>query len=190
MRRTLAKLTLLAASLGPAVAALQAAPRRFPVTPAEVAAALAAQRPELPVTGLDIPSITSATPDPALVIGALRAFSPETADVRVDCRDSGDCLPFYVRVHSPAAGQLARVARTETAQAPRPQTRTAQPAPPAVRSGARAVLHIDSGGLHITLPVICLAAGNVGSAIRVTGMDRRKIYTVRILSPTLMEGSL
>ena len=188
MRRKLATLTLLAALLGAAApCAVRAASARFPVTLADVAAALAAQHPELSVSGLDVPLISASSPDPTLVIGTVRAAGPGMAEVRIACRDNARCLPFYVRIHSPGTGRVSFTLAAPARRQPPPGTLAV---PPAVRSGARAVLHLDGGRLHITLPVICLASGKLGSEIRVTGLDHRMIYTVRIVSPSLMEGSL
>ena len=187
MRRIFAKLTLLAGLLGAAPFALHAARARFPVTLADVAAALAAQHPELSVSGLDVPAITASSPDPTLVVGTLRAAGPGTAEVRISCREAAGCLPFYVRVHRPETEPIRFAA---PAPAPQPPIHAALTAPPAVRSGARAVLHLDSGRLHIILPIICLASGRLGGEIRVTSLDHRMIYTARVVSPGLMEGSL
>jgi hypothetical protein len=178
---------LLGAWLSMPACAPAATPPRFPVSLAAVAAAIAVQRPEISVSSLDVPPITASSPSPTLIVGALRPSGLRAIEVRIACRETADCLPFYVRVHGTQATQIGHAEPAPTA---RPAVAVRSQAPPAVHSGERVELHIDSGRLHINLPVISLASGRLGAVIRVTGLDRRMIYTARIVTPTLMEGSL
>ena len=178
---------LLAATLGLSLPAAATPPARFPITLAEVAVALATQQPTLAATSLEVPPMTATAPDPGLVVEGLRAAGPNTAEVRLACRDTTTCLPFYVQVRGANTG---RIRFQSTVPARLPASHASLPQPPAIRSGARAELRIDSGRLHISLPVICLASGSLGGEIRVTSLDHTRIYTARIVSASLLEGSL
>jgi hypothetical protein len=178
---------VLAAVVGLFLPAVARPAARFPITLVDVAAALAAQQPALAASALDIPTMTAGTPNPSLVVEALHATGPHTAQARVACRDTAACLPFYVQIHSTGTTPVPFAAPLP---APPLAPRRALSQPPAIRSGEHAELHIDSGGLHISLPVICLASGQLGGEIRVTGLDHRMIYTARIVSPSLLQGSL
>lgn len=167
-----------------ATAAL-AAPVRFPLTLANVAAALAVQQPQLAASALQMPTMTSSTPDPELVVEAIASAGKGEAKVRMACRSAADCLPFYVTVRGADTASF-----TQPAALPRPQTRAALPQPPTLRSGARATLRIDSGVLHITLPVIALGSGTIGGEVRVTSLDHHMTYMARVVSPNQVQGSL
>ena len=178
--------------LSPLMAVLLAAPLavaapRFPVTLACVASALATQQPSLPISELHMPAMTAADSNPELVVQAVEPTGKDEAKVRFACRAAGECLPFYVTVRG-AGMSLAPLTATRPVTV-RPHGPGSTAAPPAVRSGARATLLIDSGLLHLTLPVICLQGGDIGSEVRVTGLDHRMTYTARIVSPTELRES-
>jgi hypothetical protein len=166
---------------------IHAAPPRFPITLTDVAAAFAAQYPSLTISSLDVPAITASTPSPSLIVAAPQPAGAGIAEFRVSCEQQSVCLPFYVRVKAPEADHMTRLAPVTTHVENQIHTPSR---PPAIRSGARAVLHIDNGLLHITLPVICLNGGPLGSDIRVTSLDRRMTYTARVVSAVSLKGTL
>ncbi len=49
---------------------------------------------------------------------------------------------------------------------------------------------IDSGLLHIRVPVTCLQSGATGSIIRVAGPARRKVYEAAIVDSATVRGTL
>ena len=162
----------------------------YRIAATHVAAAVLAVHPELAGDAIEMPAPVEAnTAAPVLRAGPLERWSGSstTARVRLRCQGEGVCLPFYATVHlSPASEtikQPSRTASTTPAQAP--------PSPPAaMHIGQRASLLIDSGLLHLRVPVTCLQAGAVGSTIRVAGPNRRIIYEAAIIDGVTLRGAL
>ncbi len=161
----------------------------------DAASAVLTMHPELAGEQLELPAtVASREPAPALEAGPLERWAAPSqtisggvkADttaamgrIRLRCQSESICLPFYVWVHLPASS--AAVFR-ERAQA-------AQPAP-VLHTGAHASMLIDSGMLHLRIPVTCLQAGAVGATIRVTGPSRSRVYQAAIIDGTTVRGSL
>lgn len=171
--------------------AAMAAPVRFPLTRAAVAAAVAAAEPRLSSGELQMPGITASLPSPALVVQSMQTMGGRAVRLRIACREAGVCLPFLVTVQQ-AVQQPAEVGSALPVAPPARGTQTAGQTLTAatVRPGARLTLHIDSGPLHITMPVVCLAGGNVGQTVRVASLDRKRMFAAEIIGPSDLKGSL
>ena len=59
-----------------------------------------------------------------------------------------------------------------------------------VRSGSPATLQLDSEHVHIRLSVICLENGAAGQTIRVTGKDRRLVFSAQVIDGGTCRGGL
>ncbi len=100
------------------------------------------------------------------------------------------CLPFYALVHL-AASEPAEGGRPALgAAASATQAVARQENAPVLRIGQRASMVIDSGLLHLRIPVTCLQGGAVGSTIRVAGPGRSKIFEAAVLDGTTVRGNL
>ena len=99
---------------------------------------------------------------------------------RLECRESGACLPFlaYVRMGSHA--------EAASCQVPRKQASPAGAATPAVHAGERATAVLVAAGIRMTAPVTCMDRGARGEIIRVRGGEGR-IFRARVTAPALVE---
>ena len=160
------------------------------IAPVHVVDAVLAAHPDLAGTVIELPApVNASTAAPVLSAGPLERWSASssTARVRLQCQGQGVCLPFYAIVHlSPTAAALA-------GGSPRASEKPNQTSPspsPAIHTGQRASLLIDSGLLHLRVPVTCLQAGAIGSTIRVAGPGRRMIYEAAVLDGATLRGKL
>ena len=198
-------LLLLASLAAPAARAAAGSPS-YAVTLESATHAVLAAHPDLAGDAIELPArIEARTPAPALLAGPVERAAPSgnstesVAHIRIHCQAEA-CLPFYVSVHLSGAelsGSEAQQPGIQTPSSPRFAAARAQnsaaAAPvqaPVLRPGQRASMVIDSGLLHIRVPVTCLQSGAAGSMIRVAGPARRKVYEAAIVDGSTVRGTL
>jgi len=105
----------------------------------------------------------------------------------MECKNQGECLPFFVglRVNQGDATQASGGSSQAYSTAPSLPSRAF-----VVRSGSPATLLLDSDRVHIRLSVICLQNGAPGQMIRVTGKDRKLVFTAQVIDGNLLKGRL
>jgi hypothetical protein len=94
------------------------------------------------------------TADPVLLAGAVEQWGQTGLRVRVHCRTTDECVPFYVAVSRDAAAGV-------------PAAVNAPALPATTHAGSLVTMRIDSGHLHLTMPVTVLAAAPAGAEVRV-----------------------
>jgi len=153
---------------------------RSVITAEQVAAALS--RRGMPVTIDQLTLLSNAvanTDSPELEVKSIKRLDDRRAAVRLECASSEQCLPFMVAL------------RLDQGQIEFPEsTIDNRPKSIAVHNGSKATLHLEGTHIHIALIVICLENGSIGQTIRVTSLDRHKVYTARVASDELLEGAL
>jgi len=136
-------------------------------------------------------SVKSSRPDPALEIERCQRTSRDSVLARIRCHEAGVCLPFLVILHL-APGQdpqgIAEPAPTTQGQL----RTTGSPHRPnwTVKIGQTATLVMQGRDVRATTPVICLQNGRQGETIRVTSLDRQRIWVGEIVGPGLLRGAL
>ena len=164
----------------------------YPIASTYAASAVIAAHPELAENSIELPARVEAhEPEPALVAGPIEHWpaSSAAARVRLHCQSEGVCLPFYVLVH-PSKKEADSGARSEPPIAPAKTGGLNREDTAALRTGQRASMLIDSGFLHLRIPVTCLQGGAVGSTIRVAGPGRSRVYEAAVVDGTTVRGSL
>ncbi len=194
---------LLLASLAAPAARASAGSPSYTVTLESVTRAVVAAHPQLAGDAIELPEAIGARASaPVLLSGPVeRAASGSSteavAHIRMHCQAEA-CLPFYVLVHlsgsqlSGSEAQEPGIPSSPRFAAARAQN-SAAAAPvqaPVLRPGQRASMVIDSGLLHIRVPVTCLQSGAAGSMIRVAGPARRKVYEAAIVDGSTVRGTL
>ncbi len=163
--------------------------------------AVLAAHPELAGDPLDLPGrIFAHEAEPSLTAGPIenwfggdmRESRNGLARVRVQCRLSSVCLPFYATVHLPLANVSSAAAAPSQ---PRKATVSSEPAAELpLHIGSRALLLIDNGVLHLRIPVLCLQAGRPGSTIRVRSAVRdfggNQFFEATVIDGLSLRGSL
>jgi hypothetical protein len=149
-------LSFLAASAAHAHAQLGA-----PIAAERIRAAVLARYPELTsVRPLVAPVSRSA--DPVLLPGAIEQWGSAGLRVRMHCQTTGDCVPFYVAVsHEQQPGGSSAPLSPASVVANQPATADG------ARVGSFVTLRIDSGHLHLTMPVTVLSSAPIGGQVRV-----------------------
>jgi hypothetical protein len=128
--------------------------------------------------------VTASSAAPELrFVSAKKLNDTETA-VKIACKSSAVCLPFYAVLHG--AGLYERLPQ------PRASVKLSSQPPkaPCIRGGDHATLLMETADMRITVGVIALQAGSVGQTIRVTGIDRKRVYRAEVVGPKLVKGAL
>lgn len=205
MKPLLLLLVLLGVATAPrAVKAASSSPA-YAIRTEDAARAVLAVHPELAGDAVELPTrIETRTEAPILEAGSLErlavpstagAISPGTATgvsigrIRIHCRTESACLPFYVWVHLPAS-DASTLQQGAPAGLPDHENVSPLASEPVLRTGAHAFMVIDSGLLHLRIPVICLQSGAVGTSIRVAGPTHGRVYQVAIVDQSTVRGSL
>ncbi len=145
---------------------------------------------ELAGAAVELPmKVEARSEEPVLVAGPIEPVKVpgQSSDsewsqgrVRLRCAEPGACMPFYVLVHMPLTAKTTATKLVDDTS----------PLPAVLHSGARVFLLIDSGRLHLRVPVTCLQGGTAGSMIHVAALAHGRIYEAAIVDGTTVRGSL
>ena len=163
-----------------------AAPR-YTISRDEIAAAV--RDAGMPITAAQVTplaDVVSSVATPQLRVRSIEPTGGQQSLARLECVRSSDCLPFVVTIHTDRANGSA----ANSAASAEPEVHAIAAAHPVVRSGAAVVLYLDSGRVHISIPVICLDNGVVGQTVRATTTDRSKTYLAQVVDGSSLKGAL
>jgi hypothetical protein len=174
--------------LGAATASAQAAPGHYAISTDQIAATLSrygiAIAPEQVRLLTEVVATTSA---PRLTVRSIQPWGDHHMMARLECEDREQCLPFFVGLQGSDADPVAGSSQRGLSSI---SDKTLSSKNYAVRSGAPAILQLDSERVHIRISVICLENGAPGQTIRVTGKDHRLVYRAQVIDGGLLEGRL
>jgi hypothetical protein len=131
--------------------------------------------------------VLSRRPDPGLKLRSIGKSANQQVVARLECEDTGDCLPFLV-VLDPGPGVMSALSAPAASKAAIASFKTSTTF--AIRTGAIATLELEGEHIHITIPVICAENGAVGQTVRVTDRDRRVAYRAEVVDSRLLKGRL
>ncbi len=165
-----------------------AAPARYPVSAGTVASVIQgmglAVRPEQVEL---LSNVVASTPTPKLRVQSMQTWGDHRMMVRLECESPEECVPFFVGIAVNGQDQE----RLSASAAEIPQLARKSPFKSyAVRAGSQATLLLDGDHVHIRIPVICLENGAAGQTVRVTGRDRKQVYTAEVIDGSLLKGRL
>ena len=134
--------------------------------------------------------IATASASPKLVVGSAEALPSGRLRVRIACSDPHDCLPFFATVQyaNDTASKVAESSYVGSSFKPVLPIRTVETA--ALRPGEHAVLLLEDKQMQITLPVLSIDGGALGSTVRVSSLDRKKVYVATVVAMQVVRGAL
>jgi len=168
----------------PLAATASAPTEHFTVSPVQVQGALAAAGLKAGLAQIEFLSEVRTASDHAALEVVNTSKRAKAAMVKMRCRDSHQCLPFYVLVHQPQAGAKVDPADDRSSLA------DATPFPRLMRSGEPAILILENADYRISLPVVCLQNGTRGQRIRVASKDHKRFFEGEIVGSGLLKGNL
>ena len=154
--------------------------------------------------------MTASVAAPLLEVKTVSMTTPYRAQLKLVCRNPGQCLPFYVAVSWPEDApqptippDLLQQARTSNVVPGRLQSVSSEDrlasevvrtevtkSEVALKPGTPATLVMDDERIHIRVKVVCLQGGTAGEKVRVSTLDHKQAYVGEVVTPTLLKGSL
>jgi hypothetical protein len=129
--------------------------------------------------------------NPQLEVISVDAWGEQRAKVRLRCKRSQECLPFYVVVNWASQQATKNAVSQWSAAVPRgSRPLTPQKEFVLVRAGEFATLVIEGEHMRMQMPVICLTNGSAGTSIRVSSTDRKRIYRAEVVGVKLLKGGM
>ncbi len=128
-------------------------------------------------------NIVATSRTPKLHVQSVQHWGDHQLRVRCACLGPGECLPFFVSVSGQDPDSLPSLQENSAVANPKQM-------PVAVRSGTSAVLLFDTDRTHISIPVVCLESGAVGSMVRVESKDHRRTFVAEVVSQAVLKGKL
>ncbi|MGA2727697.1 MAG: flagella basal body P-ring formation protein FlgA [Terracidiphilus sp.] len=174
--------------VGVAACSAAAAQARYVISTDQIAATMSRMGMQVsPQQVMLLSDVVATKMSPILKVRSIERWDDQRMMARMECQNQGECLPFFVGLRTnqgnatPASGSSS-------------QAYSSGPGLPSkafvVRSGSPATLMLDSERVHIRLSVICLQNGAPGQMIRVTGKDRKLVFTAQVIDGGLLKGRL
>lgn len=189
--RATAVILAFACALAPALCLSEESPADQPrtaISESAVREAIAAQQVPLRGASLSMPFITARSRSPQLVVSSFTRLDRTHTAVRLMCRESFDCLPFYAYLSWRGGdAPLISAGAPDRDQSPAPARRAE---PPTMRVGANATLILEGTEIEVSIPIVCLQPGRVGDVIRVASVNHDRVFLARVVSSTILKGTL
>ena len=129
--------------------------------------------------------------NPDLVVAGIDALDAAHARVKLKCRDRGVCLPFFALINWDVPEEAeATLSRWLSPPAEITSLTADRPAAWSVRHGQIATFVIETPHVHLQLPVICLTNGRLGETVRVSTLDRKRVFRGEVVGPRMLKGGI
>ena len=169
---------------------------RFSVTSEQVVAAMQGRAWSIEGVRVTLPiAVTAAVADPKLGIETVSRLNQHEARLRMVCRVSSACLPFFATAVWPESAESVappsdRNAGSGERKTPASAADANENSAGRLRAGASITLLLEGERVHIQMQVVSLQGGATGDKVRVATRDRKQTYIAEIINSTLLKGSL
>ncbi|HLY65451.1 MAG TPA: flagella basal body P-ring formation protein FlgA [Chloroflexota bacterium] len=133
-------------------------------------------------TQLQLLTPLSALPAEAgLRVTSTRAgFSRDTWLLRLACRSTRECLPFYALLRCPECQDVDGLRRAASAASAREHPATL------TRTGEHVEIVEQLSGLRMKTRAVCLQSGGLGERVRVRNESSQRVLTAIVIGPKLL----
>jgi hypothetical protein len=181
---------------GPAMA--QSLPgSRYPITKVDVAKELDVVGVNVEASQVHIPSGMSAdSSSPKLEIVTAEPMGDNQVRLQLRCSTNAECLPFFTTLDVKEANLISAEIRAKSGGATASNRQMAMQvgagrvSQPQIRVGSHAVLIMQDGHMDIHLQVVAIDAGIMGQQVRVSTLDRRKIFHATVTGDGTVAGAI
>ena len=169
----------------------QTAAMRFPLPAATVAQALQGAGIAVDPPQITLPfAVATSSARPLLLVSSVEALPMARLRVRLACGDTRDCLPFFATVQCADDDAAKSAATTHMSSSSGPTLPIKTMEKPALRPGDHAMLLLEDKQMQISLPVLSIDGGKLGSMVRVSSLDRKQTYVATIVGTQVVRGTL
>jgi len=135
-----------------------------------------------------VTAVPIAGSDVALQLLDWNRVSDSDAWVRLRCKSSEQCLPFFVIVHGMPQAFAAKLIAPDSRR-PRFNIQNRSKQHTLIRAGSRAVLVLEGGRARITTTVICLDNGTLRSKVRVKNPATKQIWMAEVVGKGVVRST-
>ena len=168
---------------------------RYPISGADIAKALSAVGVSVEASQVRVSSYMSAAIDsPKLEIVTAKPMGYNQVRLELHCATTAECLPFFATVDVKNADlisaklQSKSVVATSTGHQAAGQIGAGLSSQARLRVGSHAVLTIRDGHLDIHLQVVVMDTGAIGQEVRVSTLDRKKVFHATVTGEATVTG--
>ena len=163
---------------------------RFPITARQISQMLLPTAVSLDPADVELPlPLSTAVSSPHLAIRGADLVGETHLRLRIYCTVPGECLPFFVILNFHDK-QHAASAQDVFNSSFSPVLPINPAGTPVVHAGERAVLLLEDHHMQITLPVITIDTGKLGTEVRVASLDRKQTYRGFVVEAGVVRGAL
>lgn len=181
---------------GPAMA--QSLPgSRYPITKEEVAKEMGVVGVNVEASQIHIPSGMSADSiSPKLEIVTAEPIQDNQVRLQLRCSTNAECLPFFTTLDVKEPNLISAEIRlksngsTAANRQPAMQVGDNPVSQKQIRVGSRAVLVMQDGHMDIHLQVVAMDTGVLGQQVRVSTLDRKKIFHATVTGAGTVTGAI
>lgn len=167
---------------------------RYRIAEADIVAELRAIGLNVGLSQVHLPAyISSAIEAPKLGIITAEPIGTNQARLELSCSKASECLPFFATVDVKEPDIFSAEIRLKTREGPanrQPTLRNgATPANEArLKVGSLATLEIRDSHIHIRLQVLTIDSGAIGQQVRVSTLDRKKVFRATVTGEDTVTG--
>ena len=140
--------------------------------------------------------ISARTASQKLEIVTVQPLKANQVRIELRCSKAAECLPFFASLDVEDANQTSADIQSRITSSTAPSHQTAEPigGEPVIgrqlKVGSHAVLTIRDGHLNIHLQVLAIDSGAVGQQVRVSTLDRKKIFHATVTGEGTVAGGV
>jgi hypothetical protein len=176
---------------------------RYPITETVVANFLRANGISVTSSEVTLPmKLTATTSEPQLEIAATRRIHDGQLRLELRCRRVGECVAFDAILdvddaklirgemdsELPSSKSVSEENLGSTTRLATLRNDSVSHGTFHLRIGAQVVLVIEDAQMQIHLPVIAMDSGSIGSLVRVSTLDRKKVFRALVEDAGLVKG--
>lgn len=168
---------------------------RYPISKADIARELGVVGVSVGASQVHVPAGMSATSvSPKLEIVTVEPLGNQVR-LQLRCSTIAECLPFFATLAVKDANLVSAEIRLKSAGATAASRQMAMQSEspvsqPQIRVGSHAVLIMQDGHLDIHLQVLAIDAGVLGQQVRVSTLDRKKVFHATVTGEGIVTGAI
>lgn len=169
---------------------------RYPISKADIAKELGVAGVSVEASQVHVPAgMSAASISPKLEIVAVEPIGNDQVRLQLRCSTIAECLPFFATLHVKEANLVSAEIRLKSAGATVANHQMVMQgegpvSQPPIRVGSHAVLIMQDGHLDIHLQVLAIDAGLLGQQVRVSTLDRKKVFHATVTGEGTVTGAI
>lgn len=170
---------------------------RYPISRSDIAKLLAVVGVSVEASQVNIPAgMSAASISPKLEIVTVQPIGNDQIRLQLRCPTVAECLPFFGTLDVKEPNLISAEIRLKSGQAIAADRQMAikggevPVSQPQIRVGSHVVLIMQDGHMNIHLQVLAIDAGVLGEQVRVSTLDRKKVFRATVAGEGVVTGAI